>query len=66
MLGKAAPKTTKPAHKATQGCLRTDQGERSTDRGDEQTGSEMVVGRCEMTRSLESRGTEINVEKLLD
>lgn len=61
MSGKAAPKTTKPAHKAAQGWLRTDRG-RETDR---QRDRETVVARCEMTRSLESLVTEMNVEKLM-
>lgn len=60
MSGKAAPKTTKPAHKAAQGWLRTDRG-RETDR---QRDRETVVARCEMTRSLENLMTEMNVEKL--
>lgn len=67
MLGKAAPKTTKPTHKAVQGWLRTDRGERQTDRQKrqkrqtEETDREIVAGRCEMTRRLV---TEMNVEKL--
>lgn len=57
MLSKAAPKSNKPAHKALQGWLRTEQRHRQT---------EVIMGRCEMTRGLEILQTEINVEKFPD
>lgn len=63
MLSKAAPKTNKPAHKALQGWLRTDQRERETERHRQ---TEMIIGRCEMTRGLEILETEIHVEKFPD
>lgn len=60
MSSKADLKTTKPSHKAAQG-LAEDIPKRDT-AGQIDIGT--AVGRCEMTRGLESLVTAINEEKL--
>lgn len=63
-MSKADPKTTKPSHKAAQGLAEDAATIGTAGHTDAEKDREMGVGRCEMTRGLESLVTAINVEKL--